>query len=105
METVETVDGIVFASNETDSQPIALMIMPGRHLYKRGSGLVSDFLREHDSSPRVVVVIYVRNMEEVDSICSEMSADDGWSGLANGPYTLNADGVEPWEEVFAFRAN
>ena len=100
-----TVDGIVFANKETDSQPIALMVMPGRHLYKRGDGLVSQFLRDHDSDPKVVVVMYVQNMDEVDTICTEMSEGDGWSGVATGPYTLETEGPESWEDIFAFRAN
>lgn len=102
---METIDGIVFANRETDSQVIALLVMPGRHLYRRGEGRVTDFLIRHGSDPKVVVVLYVDDMEEVDAIYEGMSQPDGWTGVANGPYTLDTEGPEAWESIFAFQMN
>jgi hypothetical protein len=107
METNDVVERItstvvVFVQEDT-AAPLSLVLIPGKAVYKRGSGSFKEFMGDRQM-PDEAIIVSVLDMEEVDDVIELMSSEAGWCGPMIGPVMMSAT-VDQWESAFSSENN
>jgi len=97
---MQTIDGIIF-QRKGRRPPFALVMSSSGAVYRPNDGdAITKFLDEN-GSPRLVLVVYVDNLEDAQVAYLEMTRSEGWMGDVAGPFDMTAVSAEDWKLVFA----